>query len=219
VSDPRVIRGLQSQLERREQRLKRGEQALGWKIGLNAPAIQEALEIDETVIGNLSDAGLLESGASYSLADGTAVAVEAELAIHLGGGGEIAAYGVAVEIVDIDLPFEDVERIVAENVFHRALMLGASTAPAPTSLVLTVSRNGEVEHSLDASAALGQAEPALAHVRALLAEVGRAPAREEVIITGAIAPLLFVQPGDAVEVRLEPLGSLAVGFSPSPGRS
>src|SRR5204863_27590 len=60
---------------------------------------------------------------------------EPEVAIHLGrdvparAGGEaaraaIAALGAAIELVDIDRPLDDLEAILAANVFHRAVVLG-----------------------------------------------------------------------------------------------
>lgn len=222
MTDPRVISGLERQFADLHERIVAGDRPLGWKVGLNAPAIQEALGIDATVIGNLTGT-LLEDGADYSLDDGKAVAVEAELAVHISdevegsvdletAGAAVGGYSVAIEIVDIDLPFEDVEQIVAENVFHRGVLLGPPSADRPESLRLSVSRNGSVEHELDAGEALETAAATVVHVSALLAEGGERLGAGEVVITGAIAPLLFVEAGDEVTVDLSPLGSLGVSF-------
>ena len=214
MSDSRIANGLARQLDARAALLGAGAIPLGWKVGLNAPAVQEALGIEGTVVGSMTSASLLESGAEFDLADTNAVAVEAELALHIGSGGSIAGYGAAIEIVDIDLPFEDLERILEENVFHRAVLLTDPTPTRPAGLTLRVSRNGSVEHELDGSADLERAETTVARVAELLGAAGGSLTPGEVIIAGSIAPLLFVSAGDQVRVELEPLGSLDVGFSP-----
>ncbi len=213
MSDPRVLAGLEAQLRDRDERLGLGARSVGWKVGLNAPAVQEALGISETVVGHMTDQTLLEDAAEYDTDGATAVAVEAELALHLGAGGEIAAYGVAIEVVDIDLPFDDVERIVRENVFHRGVLLGTAIEQRPEQLALTVWLNGELAHELDAGAQLAGAADAVANVGSLLEHAGASLAAGEVVISGAIAPLVFVSPGDRVRVELAPLGSLEVSLS------
>ena len=213
MSDPRVVAGLTRQLEARAALLGAGATGLGWKVALNAPAVQELLGIDGTVIGSMTSASLLGSGAQFDLEGTTAVAVEAELALHLGEDGSIAGYGAAIEIVDVDLPFEDLERILEENVFHRGVLLSPPVPEPPASLSLRVTRNGALEHKLEASDAVREAEATVAHVAELLEAVARRLEPSEVIIGGAIAPLLFVAAGDRVSVELDPLGSLEVGFS------
>src|SRR3954453_18891220 len=119
-----------------------GERRVGWKSGLNVPAVQGALGIDRPVIGCMTEGTLLEDGGEYRMADGKAVGGEAEIAIHMqrnvsgpGDGAEAAMagarLGAAREIVDIDLPLEDVERILAENVFPRGVLLGVPLEPPP----------------------------------------------------------------------------------------
>ena len=212
MNDPRVLAGLQAQLRDREERLGLGARSVGWKVGLNAPVVQQALGITKTVAGHMTDQTLLDDGAEYDSGGGAAVAVEAELALHLASGGEITGYGVAIEIVDIDLPFEDVEQIVRENVFHRGVVLGAAVDRRPEQLALKVWLNGELAHELDASAQLAEAPAAVAHVDSLVQAAGGSLSSGEVIISGSIAPLVFVSPGDQARVELAPLGSVEVSF-------
>src|SRR5713101_303788 len=139
VTDPRVVRGMRAQLASWRSRVAGGASRVGWKIGFNSPATQKQLGLDGTVVGHLTQATVLAPGASHSLAGSHLVCAEPEVAIHLGrdvpgGAGEdasraaIAALGAAIELVDIDRPLDDLEAILAANVFHRAVVLGAPRA-------------------------------------------------------------------------------------------
>src|SRR5262245_55682769 len=115
---------MQGQLARWRAALAHGASRVGWKTGINAPAVQRALGIDDVVLGHLPSATTLLPGATHSLAGGTRVGMEAEVALHVGtdlpGGATpdaaraaVAGLGAAIELVDIDRPFDDLEAIVA----------------------------------------------------------------------------------------------------------
>jgi 2-keto-4-pentenoate hydratase len=225
MSAEQVKRGLSAQLEGWRERVDAGERRVGWKIGLNVPAVQEALGIDRPVIGCMTDGTLLEDGGEYRMADGKAVGVEAEIAIHMqrnvsGPVDEdeaamaVGGLGAAMEIVDIDLPFEDAERILAENVFHRGVLLGEPIEPPPVELGRAhVLRDGTVEQGAETAAALADVPETVALVADYLSEHGEQLVVGDVIISGALAPILFVKAGDHVEVDLGPLGTLSVTFA------
>jgi 2-oxo-3-hexenedioate decarboxylase len=217
ADDERVVRGLTSQLESWRARLAGGERRLGWKIGFNLPAMQEQLGITGPVIGNLTSANELPSGGEYSLAGGTAVVVEPEIALHVGEGGTIAALAPAIEIVDLDLPIEDIELILARNVFHRAVVLGQ---PDPgraggnlDGLTVSVARNGAEEQSADVASALGDPAAVVSVVAELLDVAGEELRAGDVIISGVLTPLVWPQEGDLIEADFGPLGRLAVSFT------
>jgi 2-keto-4-pentenoate hydratase len=210
VADDRVIAGTRAQLEHWREELQAGAGRVGWKIGLNTPAAQERLGISEPAVGHLTSATLLEPGASHPLAGGGNVMVEPEVAIEIGGGGQLAGLGAAIEIVDVDPDDDDLERIVADNIFHRAVVLGASLPgeelPEAEARVIV---NGE-ERSR------GPVEVDLAGtlrvVVGLLAELGEGLVPGERIITGSLTAPVPVAPGDAVAVEIGPLGRLEVLF-------
>src|SRR5262245_44308668 len=106
----------------------------------SAPAIQRVLGIDDVVLGHLTSATTLLPGATHALAGGTRVGMEAEVALHIGtelpGGATpdaaraaVAGLGAAIELVDLDRSFDDLEAIVAGNVFHRAVTFGTASPP------------------------------------------------------------------------------------------
>jgi 2-keto-4-pentenoate hydratase len=223
---------MQAQLAARRVRIDAGERPIGWKIGINVEAVQQALGISAPVVGFLSSGRQLAPGETHSLAGGTRVGVEPEVAVHLrsavspGAGREtareaIGALGAAIEIVDIDQPMEDVERILAGNVFHRAVMLGPAGSDAserPLSGVeATVLVNGERRESAPA-ASMGDPAETVMLVARRLADAGETLDAGQVIIAGSLTPIVGVRPGDSVELDLRRLGRLRADFE-SEGRS
>jgi 2-keto-4-pentenoate hydratase len=132
--------------------------------------------------------------------------VEPELLIEAGAGGAVAGVGVALELVDFDRPLDDLEEVIAANVFHRAVALGSIAGPvAPGDAVFTI--NGEER----ARPAIPE-EPreTLAFVRDLLGRLDEELAPGDLVIAGALAPAAPVAPGDVVEFRVEPVGAVAL---------
>ena len=223
---------MQAQLEARRARIDAGERPIGWKVGINVEAVQQALGISAPVVGFLTSGRQLQPGETHSLAGGTRVGVEPEVAVHLRSAVDpdadretareaIGALGPAIEIVDIDLPMEDVERILAGNVFQRAVMLGSSDSGAReqplTDVEATVLVNGERRESAPA-AVMGDPAETVMLVARRLADAGEALDAGQVIIGGSLTPIVWVQPGDSVQVDLGRLGLLRAGFE-SEGRS
>lgn len=217
---------MKAQLGSWRARLAAGERRIGWKVALNTPVVQRQLGISKPVIGYLTSGTELAPGASHSLAGGTRVSLEPEIAIRihedLEAGSDraaaeaaIGAFAPAIELVDIDLPFDDLERILAANVFHRAVMLGASGAVAPrtgwSAVSARVLRNGFEEASAQADE-----DPAeiVSHVANLLGRVGERLRAGDTIISGSLIAPVWVEPGDRFEVVIDPLGTLAIDFTP-----
>ena len=119
------------------ERIAAGAERVGWKVGLNLPAVQERLGIATTVVGHLTSDTRLDPLGAHSLAGSVRPAAEPEIAAVLaadvapGSSPEdvraaIGQFAPAIEIVDVDLDFDDVEPIVAGNVFHRGVPAGDS---------------------------------------------------------------------------------------------
>jgi 2-keto-4-pentenoate hydratase len=145
--DERVARGMEAQLGAWRVALAGGAQRVGWKVGLNAPAVLEALELDRPVVGYLTSATVVDPGESHSVADAGRPGVEPELAIHVGEDQAVAGYAAALEVVDIVQPFEDLAAILADDIFHAAVALGPRAEPGRlTGIAARVFHNGEVAH-------------------------------------------------------------------------
>jgi 2-keto-4-pentenoate hydratase len=228
AADPRIARGLEAQLRGWRERLDRGERRVGWKIALNVPAVQRQLDISAPVIGALSSGGELGAGASHSLVGGTRVGVEPEVAVHVAAtvpagtsrecaAAAIGALGAAIEVVDIDMPFDDLERILARNVFQRAFMLGppvrARAGGDLEGVLARVDKNGVEQERASAAQMLGDLADTVILVADLLAGAGEALTAGDVIISGSLTPIVWVEPGDSVEVDFGPLGKLETAFT------
>ncbi len=190
--DERIARGLAQMLAARETEFFNGAQRLGWKVGFNTPPAMEALGIDAPIVGYLTNATLLPDGATVSVDGFTGTPIlETEIAARIGEDGEIAGCAAALEIVDLGDPRIGVERVLAGNVFHHAVILGEFT---------------------DDLGALPEDTPAtVRHVGAMLEQAGERLQPGDVVITGAmtVAP---VKAGDAQTIDFGALGSLSVSF-------
>ncbi|MDX6669996.1 MAG: hypothetical protein QOI91_359 [Solirubrobacteraceae bacterium] len=203
--------GMQALLARREAELSDGARPVGWKVGFNLPALWPQLGIDAPVAGYLTSSTVVEPGAEVSLAGWARPVLEPEVAITVGDGGSVAALAPAIELIDADLPFEDVEAILARNIFHRAVAFGAP-APRPSldEFACRVTRNGE-----EAGAADTTEDPAdtVARVAEFLAAHGARLVPGDRIIAGTLTPPLPVEPGDEVAVDLGALGGVSLRFA------
>ena len=225
AADPRVARGMEAQLARRRERLAAGERPLGWKVGFGTPAAMEKLGTRAPLVGFLMEPALVDPGASVSMGGWANPVLEPEVAVHMGrdlpdrsdaGAAEaaIAALGPAFELADLDPPPDDVERILAGNIFQRAVMLGPRDERRTLDGVTArVARAGAEPDAVDdPTAQTGAIPDLLRHVADLLSAFGERLRAGEVVIAGSIVPGMLVAPGDAVDYRLDPLGELSIRF-------
>jgi 2-keto-4-pentenoate hydratase len=220
--DPRVEAGLRRQLEEWRRLLGEGAERLGWKIGFNAPKAQEALGISEPVIGFLTSATAIEAGGQHSLAGAQKPLVEGEVAIELrrpvGPGAEvdealaaIESLGVAIELIDMPAPPDDLEQALAGNVFHRGVVFGPHRQDAAVGgITATISVSGEERESAPADVDLADT---IRLVADLLAAGGERLEAGDRIIAGTLTRPVPVAAGDEVQVDLGPLGQAGVSLT------
>jgi 2-keto-4-pentenoate hydratase len=208
VTDQRIADGLNEQLASWRAELQGGATRVGWKIGFNLPAVQEMFGVEEPAIGYLTSATLLDDGAGFSAAGTTQLVVEPEIAVEIAEDGGIGGYAPAIELADMDRPLDDLQAIVAEDIFHRGVIFGDFRpdpgGPPRARAVI----NGEEraaaqapEDYFDGVVELGSR---------LLGEQGESLRPRDRIICGIITPIVPVEPGDAVSVDFGPLGSLGL---------
>ncbi len=183
---------------------------LGWKIGLNAPPVMEALGLDRPVAAALTRATLLASGATAPVGDFKAVLVEPEVAVEVGPGGSVGRVAPAIELVDLCLPFDDLDAILADGVFHRGLVLGEFTDAVPETVVATVTADGQERGRVDRDPGLAYALESVA-IRA--AEYGDELREGDIVIAGSLTPPVPAAAGETVIVEVAPLGRLELSLS------
>lgn len=208
--DPLVIGATESQLERWRGELAGGAERVGWKIGFNTQPAQQEAGISTPVIGYLTSTTLVPYGAHLSLDGGTRVMVEPEVAIEVGENLDAVALAAAIEVVDIDAPFTDIEQIVEGNVFHRAVLMGDFRPgyPPPRTAALLVNGEDRQREPVEGF----DSEAVIKLVAETLAVAGEALLPGDKIIAGSLTPPVEVSPGDLVGVQLDNLGMVQLIF-------
>jgi 2-keto-4-pentenoate hydratase len=220
--------GLAAQAEAFRRRVDAGDEHLGWKVGLNAPAVQAALGLDGVVVGFLTSATALDPGTSHSLAGAANPGIEPELALRFGAdvpadaspeqvGAAIDAVAPALELVDLDRPLDDLHAILAHNVFHRGALIGDFDAGRAgidlAGLSVSVARNGEEAGSVSAAEAYGDLAETVRFVTLRLAVMGEALRAGQFVIAGSLTPILPVAAGDELRADFGALGTLELEFT------
>ena len=212
MSESAVPAATAAMLERRREILAEGADAIGWKVGFNVPAVQEKLGIEAPLAGFLSTAGLVADGATLPLA-GRPTVVEQEVAVELGSDGRtIVALLPALEVADPPDISWDLQRILAGNIFHRAVAFGPRVeTEAPGEALVLV--NGEEHERVPAERTAAHLEAMVAAVGDRLQAAGERLRSGDRIITGVLCPPATVGPGDVVRLELEALGAVELSFS------
>ena len=223
--DPRIEAGMRRQLQLRRERTGSGATPIGWKAGLNAPAPKEKLGLTRPLVGFLTDATLVPSGGEVSIAGWAKPTLEPEIAMRLGedvrGGASrdavaaaVDALAPAIELVDLHTPPDDVEEVLAGNVYHGAVVLGAwDTGRAGAGLDgIALDVDGRVE-AADPQAVLGDLVDVVRGVADTLADAGETLRAGEFVICGSVVPAFRVEPGERVRCRFSALGEVTVAVT------
>jgi 2-keto-4-pentenoate hydratase len=206
-----VERGTAAMLVRRRELLAQSAESIGWKVGFNISVAQQKLGFDSPLAGFLTTNGLLDDGAEVSLSDGPVV-VESEVAVELGEDARsIVALLPALEVADPPDLDQDVETILAGNIFHRAVAFGPRVdAVEPGAARILV--NGDVEHEVAPAETKAHLDDMVEAVRRRLLAADEDLSPGDRIITGVIAPPHAAHPGDRVRLELSELGGVELLF-------
>jgi 2-keto-4-pentenoate hydratase len=216
---PRVTTALNTQLARWRAALDGGERRIGWKLGLNFAEVEAVIGRDP-VIGHLTSGTLLATGGSYSAHREAKLRAETEVALVIGQAvaadasaenarAAIVGAAVALEIVDVSRPPDDLEGIVIENAFHRAFVLGPVRPVDPGGCEGRLIVNDR----LRASARAGDDHAGVVRaVAQLLGTVGEQLQRGDRILSGALTHVP-IEPGDEIEAEIATLGAVTLVIS------
>ena len=211
-----VTRGMQSLLAQRDAAVARGDHPVGWKIGFNTAPIQQHFGLSEPVVGYLLDRAVRPDGATVSLEGWSAPAVEVEVAVRIGplddaGAPTVVGCAPALELVDLGIPFDDIERVLADNICQRGVVFGEDMSDIdPSAVAVSATKNGQPV----GDGSLVEAPAVTARfVRDFLRTHGATLEPGHRIIAGSLTPPITVAPGDALRVTFGPLGVLSAHFS------
>lgn len=212
--------------------LAEGRRITGRKIGLTSPAVQRQLGVEQPDFGTLfADMAVPEAG---EVAAGRLLQpkVEAEVALVLGADLPYEICTVAdvlratefalpaLEIVDSRVAGWDISIVdtVADNASSGLYVLGGTPVPLTRldlrALTMTMTRAGRTVSEGTGADCLGSPLNAAAWLASALATMGDPLRAGDVVLTGALGPMVAAAPGDEFEARMPGLGSVRVGFAP-----
>ncbi|HXD44837.1 MAG TPA: hypothetical protein VN655_06840 [Pseudolabrys sp.] len=227
---PLIKKGMPAQLAARRARIAAGEKALGWKVGLGAPASMEKMRIAAPIVGFLMQKALLPNGATTSLKGYLRPVAEPEIAVRMARdvpGGATAAVALAaienirpaIEVADLDpVPTPDnLDAVLAGDIYQRHVIL-CEQSRAGSSLAGIVSRvarrGAEVARTSDPEALTGKMGDIVAHVANTLAAYGEKLSAGDFIITGSITPPVMIEPDETDFAHaIDPIGEVRVTFT------
>ncbi|MDM4720395.1 fumarylacetoacetate hydrolase family protein [Micromonospora sp. WMMA1363] len=210
---------------------RRGHRRVGAKIGLTSRAVQESLGVYQPDFGVLTEEMAVPDGVEVLLGRLLQPRVEAEIAFVL--GADLADERVttadltrsvdhllpAIEIVDSRVAGWDISIVdtVADNASSGLFVLG--TAPRRLADVdlrlcgMVLEHAGEPVSVGAGAACLGNPLHALAWLAQTLARSGDPLRAGDVVLSGALGPMVPVSPGAAYEARISGLGSVRTRFA------
>ncbi|WP_150303731.1 fumarylacetoacetate hydrolase family protein [Pseudomonas saliphila] len=217
-------------LQRRE---ALGERVIGKKIGVTSKAVQDMLNVHQPDFGFLTNRMQVASGTDVSIQEHRLIQPRAEgeiafiLAQDLNGPGITASDVLAAtesvaccfEIVDSRIHDWKIriEDTVADNASCGVFALGEQLVDPRTldlaAAELTMWKNGEPAGSGFGSAVQGHPCEAVAWLANTLGKLGIPFRKGEIILSGALAPLVPVGPGDRIEMTISGLGSASLRFT------
>ena len=229
LDDVRIANGMRAQLALRNRQFEEGAKQAGWKVGLGAPAVKAKLGLAMPLVGFVLDRALLPVDAAVSIAGWQKPVAEAEIAAFIGrdlpGDADlqavrsaIAALAPAIELADMDCPMDDIEAVLAGDIFQRHVILGPQDEKRAGArldgLTGRLRRSGEdvpVPANLEENT--GEIVRIVQHVAGVAGALGDGLRAGQFIICGSVTPPMLLQPNEtAIEWTLDPIGRTAVRF-------
>ena len=211
--------------------IEQGRRIVGRKIGLTSAAVQKQLGVDQPDCGVLfADMARLD-GQGLALSDVQQPKVEAEVAFVLGQSltqerhtiSEIISaidYALpAIEIVSSRVRDWDITLVdtVADNASCGLFVLGATPKKLDELDLrlcgMSMFRQGEPISVGAGAACMGNPLNALIWLADTMAQIGQPLQAGEVILSGALGPMVQAHPDEVIEARISGLGSVRAMFS------
>lgn len=214
--------------------LDEGRRLVGRKIGLTSGAVQRQLGVDRPDYGMLFADMAVDEGADVPIGRLLQPRVEAEIALVIGRdlpypdttAGEVlraVEFAVpAIEIVDSRVRDWQIGILdtIADNASSGLYVLGSRPVSLgafdPVLCGMVMERRGEPVSTGAGRACLGSPISAAAWLARTMAAAGRPLGAGDVVLSGALGPMVAVAPGDVVEARISGLGTVTAAFEGEP---
>jgi 2-keto-4-pentenoate hydratase len=214
----------------RDRRVRGGDRVVGRKIGLTAKSVQAQLGVDSPDFGDLWASTAYGDGDAVPMATLIQPKVEAEVALVLARDLDAPDAGVADVIRATDFALAALEIVdsrierwqiglfdtIADNASAAAFVLGCDPVRLDAIKLrdarMTLARNDEKASEGVGHACLGHPLNAAAWLARALARAGQPLRAGDIVLTGALGPMVTAQAGDRFEARIEGLGAVSVRF-------
>jgi 2-keto-4-pentenoate hydratase len=212
-------------------RVNSGAQIVGRKIGLTNPAVQSQLGVDQPDFGALFEDMNCRSGEPIDPSRLLQPRIEAEIAFVLGAdldapsidARDVAAATahvvVALEIVDSRIAGWDITIVdtIADNASSGLFVLGDEPLPLGdldlAAVAMTLHRGDELVSSGVGADCLGSPLAAMAWLANTTRQFGQPLRAGEVVLSGALGPVVPVQPGDVFTANVSGIGTVTAHFA------
>ncbi|MDX1478692.1 MAG: fumarylacetoacetate hydrolase family protein [Saprospiraceae bacterium] len=213
-------------------RIKDGAGVVGHKIGLTSARVQQQLGVSQPDFGVLYDDTEIMNGGAISCQTLMQPKAEAEVAFVLRRDLDGYAHTTAQVLSAIDYALAAIEIVgsriqnwdiqitdtIADNASASHFVLGHRPVPLrDLDLIhgrMQMSRNDELVSTGTGSECMGSPVNALVWLANALSKLGKPLRAGQIILTGALGPMVAVQPGDQFHARIEGLGDVIVHFDP-----
>jgi 2-keto-4-pentenoate hydratase len=214
-----------------ERRLAAGGRLVGRKIGLTSASVQAQLGVDQPDYGMLFADMSVDEGAEVPAGTLIAPRAEAEIAFVLGrdlphhdstSAEVLRAIEFAVPAIEIvDSRIADwrigIVDTVADNASAGLYVLGSTPVRLDAFDLLgcgmVMERAGEPVSTGAGRACLGSPVSATAWLARTIAAADRPLRAGDVVLSGALGPMVSADPGDVFEARISGLGSVTAAFA------
>lgn len=211
-------------------RVSRGARTVGRKIGLTSAAVQRQLGVDQPDFGVLFDDMVCGPEGIVPADRLLQPKVEAEIAFVLSAGlddevldtrrvRDAVAYAVAaIEVVDSRVRQWDIQitDTVADNGSSGMFILGTDPVTLdefePADVEMSMSKNGTEVSTGTGAACLGDPLAALVWLARTAREYGAPLAAGEVVLSGALGPMVAVESGCQISATFSTLGAISATF-------
>lgn len=211
--------------------LNQGRRLVGKKIGLTSFAVQKQLGVDSPDFGMLFEDTAFQDGQTIPFQKLIQPKVEAEIALVLKSSLNQSQHSVAdiiaatdyavaaIEVVDSRIENWKISLLdtVADNASSAAFVLGSQKVNlAEVDLVncrMQMTRTDEVVSEGQGKACLDNPLNAAVWLADEMVRRGRPLKAGDIVLTGALGPMVAVQAGDEFKVEIEDFGSVSVHFS------
>jgi 2-oxopent-4-enoate/cis-2-oxohex-4-enoate hydratase len=215
-----------------ERRKAEGEKLIGKKIGVTSKPVQDMLGVHQPDFGFLLDRMHIADGSTVSLAKAKLIQPRAEGEIAFVLAKDLKGPGVTLEqVLDatdyvspcfeiVDSRIENwkikIQDTIADNASCGVFVLGAAKVkPRAVDLAavkMDILKNGQHIASGLGSAVQGHPATAVAWLANTLGAFGIPFLKGEIILSGSLAPLLPITPGDKFEMTLAGIGGASISF-------